>query len=265
MLLAIDSGNTNIVFALFDGDTLRGEWRSATATERTADDYGVWLIQLLTMNGLTASDIDACIVATVVPSNTFALKTMCRRYFDCEALVVGDEGVRLGIQIDLDHPEEVGADRIVNAVAAHSQFPDKSLIIIDFGTATTFDVVDKKGNYSGGAIAPGINQSLEALHQAAAKLPRVAIGRPKTVIGRGTVSAMKSGIFWGYVGLIEGLVSRIKEEARDPDMWVIATGGLAPLFMEVTTTINQLMPDLTLRGLLCIHRRNASKRRKNEI
>lgn len=265
MLLAIDSGNTNIVFALFDGDVLKGEWRSATVTERTADDYGIWLVQLIGMNGFNAADIDACIIATVVPGNMFALKTMCRRYFGCEALVVGDEGINLGIRIDLDHPEEVGADRIVNAVAGHTLFPDKSLIIIDFGTATTFDVVDKDGNYSGGSIAPGINQSLEALHQAAAKLPRVAIGRPKTVIGRGTVSAMKSGIFWGYVGLIEGLVRRIKEEAEHSDMWVIATGGLAPLFMEVTASIDQLMPDLTLRGLLCIYRRNINVCKKYEV
>jgi type III pantothenate kinase len=184
----------------------------------------------------------------------FALKQLCRRYFGCEALVVGDEGVRLGIRILLDRPEEVGADRLVNAVGAHKFYPGP-LIIIDFGTATTFDVVDGEGNYCGGAIAPGINLSLEALHMAAAKLPRVAIGRPRTVIGKATVPAMRSGVYWGYVGLIEGLVARIQKEFGET-MTVVATGGLAPLFVEATDAIQHLRGDLTLRGLLEIHRRN---------
>ena len=171
--------------------------------------------------------------------------------------MVGDEGVKLGIAIDLDRPEEVGADRLVNAVAAHKYY-EGSLIVIDFGTATTFDVVDGNGTYCGGAIAPGINLSLEALHMAAAKLPRVAIGRPRTVIGKATVPAMRSGIFWGYCGLIEGLVSRIKKEFGAP-MTVLATGGLAPLFMEAIDVIQHLDPDLTLRGLLAIHRLNAKQ------
>lgn len=256
MLLAIDSGNTNTVFALFDGDTLKGEWRSATDANRTADDFGVWLIQLMTMTGLNVRQVNSCIISSVVPSVVFALKSMCRGYFGCEALVVGDENVDLGIHILLDRPEEVGADRLVNAVAAHELMPDTPLIVVDFGTATTFDVVDQYGNYCGGAIAPGINQSLEALHKAAAKLPRVAIGRPKTVIGKSTVPAMRSGIFWGYVGLIEGLVARIKDEFGIPDMRVIATGGLAPLFIDATDSFDDLMPDLTLRGLLAIHRLN---------
>lgn len=257
MLLAIDSGNTNIVFAMFDADggKVRGEWRSSTDTNRTADEFGVWLTQLMAMEGLNRKDVDACIIASVVPAVVFALKTLCRRYFGCEALVVGDEGVDLGIKILLDRPEEVGADRLVNAVAAH-KFYKGPLIVIDFGTATTFDVVDEVGNYCGGAIAPGINLSLEALHAAAAKLPRVAIGRPRTVIGKATVPAMRSGIFWGYVGLIEGLVARIKKEFGAP-MTVVATGGLAPLFLEVTDAIEHLDPDLTLRGLLEIHRLNA--------
>jgi type III pantothenate kinase len=255
MLLAIDSGNTNIVFAVFDGDQLRGEWRASTDAERTADELGVWLTQLLAIEGLSVRDIDAAIIASVVPAMVFNLKTLCRRYFHCEPLVVGDDGVRLGIGIHLDRPEEVGADRLVNAVAAHECYSGP-MIVIDFGTATTFDVVDAAGNYCGGAIAPGINLSLEALHMAAAKLPRVAIGRPKQVIGKATVPAMQSGIFWGYVGLIEGLVKRIKEEFGT-DMLVIATGGLAPLFLEATDAINRLDADLTLRGLLLIHRRNA--------
>ena len=255
MILAIDSGNTNIVFALFDGDEVRGEWRSSTTGNRTADEYGVWLTQLMAMEGVDRSQVKACIIASVVPAVVFALRTLCRRYFHCEPLVVGEETVTLGLQVHLDRPEEVGADRLVNAVAAHKYY-DGALIVIDFGTATTFDVVDAEGNYCGGAIAPGINLSLEALHMAAAKLPRVAIGRPKQVIGKATVPAIRSGIFWGYVGLIDGLVHRIKAEFGAP-MTVIATGGLAPLFMDVTDTIDHLSPDLTLRGLLEIYRLNA--------
>ncbi len=256
MLLAIDSGNTNIVFAVYDGDQLRGEWRASTDSERTADELGVWLTQLLTIEGLNRLDITAAIIASVVPAMVFGLKTLCRRYFRCEPLVVGDEGVDLGLSIQLDRPEEVGADRLVNAVAAHKYYKGP-LIVIDFGTATTFDVVDAAGNYCGGAIAPGINLSLEALHTAAAKLPRVAIGRPKNVIGRATVPAMQSGIFWGYVSLIEGLVMRITEEFGEK-MLVVATGGLAPLFADATKVINFLDADLTLRGLLEIHRRNCA-------
>lgn len=258
MLLAIDAGNTNIVFAVFDGEQVRGEWRASTHTDRTADELGVWLMQLLTTENLKREDISAVIIASVVPAIVFNLKTLCRRYFGCEPRVVGDENVALGIKILLDRPEEVGADRLVNAVAAH-KFYQGPLIVIDFGTATTFDVVDAAGNYCGGAIAPGINLSLEALHMAAAKLPRVAIGRPKQVIGKATVPAMMSGIFWGYVGLIEGLVSRMEQEFGSK-MLVVATGGLAPLFAESTPVINELASDLTLRGLLEIHRRNSPVR-----
>jgi len=255
MLLAIDSGNTNIVFAVFDGDHLRGEWRTSTNAERTADELGVWLTQLLTIEGLRREDIGAAIIASVVPAMMFNLKTLCRRYFGCEPRVVGHDGVDLGLSILLDRPEEVGADRLVNAVAAHRRYQG-ALIVIDFGTATTFDVVDDAGNYCGGAIAPGINLSLEALHMAAAQLPRVAIGRPRQVIGKSTVPAMQSGIFWGYISLIEGLVRRIKDEYGG-EMTVVATGGLAPLFADASPVIDALDADLTLRGLLEIHRRNA--------
>jgi len=255
MLLAIDSGNTNIVFAVFDGDHLRGEWRTSTNAERTADELGVWLTQLLTIEGLRREDIHAAIIASVVPAMMFNLKTLCRRYFGCEPRVVGTDGVDLGLSILLDRPEEVGADRLVNAVAAHRRYQG-ALIVIDFGTATTFDVVDQSGNYCGGAIAPGINLSLEALHMAAAQLPRVAIGRPRQVIGKSTVPAMQSGIFWGYISLIEGLVRRIKDEYGG-EMTVVATGGLAPLFADASPVIDALDADLTLRGLLEIHRRNA--------
>lgn len=254
MLLAIDSGNTNILFAVFDGDQVRGEWRSSTKTDRTADEFGVWLTLLLGTAGLKPEDIDAAIVASVVPANVFTLKTLCRRYFNAEPLVVGEAGVELGLEVRLDHPEEVGADRLVNAVAAHTRYKGP-LIVIDFGTATTFDVIAENGDYLGGAIAPGINLSLEALHMAAAKLPRIAIGRPKSVIGTATVPAMKSGVYWGYVGLIEGLCRRICDELGAPAT-TVATGGLAPLFAEATDVIHHLDQDLTLRGLLEIHRRN---------
>ncbi len=255
MLLAIDSGNTNIVFAVFEGEQVRGEWRSSTTTDRTADEYGVWLNQLMTIAGLSAKDIDSVIIATVVPATLFSLKTLSRKYFSVEPLVVGEPEVALGLAVHLDRPEEVGADRLVNAVAAHKCYQGP-LIVIDFGTATTFDVIDAQGNYCGGAIAPGPNLSLEALHAAAAKLPRVAIGRPKAVIGKATVPAMQSGIFWGYVGLLEGLVARIRAEFGQP-MTVVATGGLAPLFKDATTVIDHIDSDLTLRGLLEIYRRNA--------
>ena len=257
MLLAIDSGNTNIVFAVYDGDERRGEWRSSSDAKRTADEYGVWLNQLMALDGLRTQDIDAGIIANVVPETLFSLKTLCRKYFACDPLIVGEPGVELGIDILLDAPDEVGADRLVNAVAAHHRFGGP-LIIIDFGTATTFDIVDEDGNYFGGVIAPGINLSLDALHAAAAQLPRVAVQRPERVIGKQTVSAMMSGVYWGYIGLIEGLVARIGDDFGAP-MKVVATGGLAPLFAEGTDAIEELDLELTLRGLAEIHRRNTTK------
>lgn len=254
MLLAIDAGNTNTVFAVYDGDKRRGEWRASTNQNRTADEMGVWLLQLMALAGIDPKAIDACIIASVVPAAVFNLRLLCHNYFHCPPMVVGETDVKLGIGVLLDHPEEVGADRLVNAVAAHETYGGP-LIVIDFGTATTFDVVDAEGNYCGGAIAPGVNLSLEALHMASAKLPRVAIGRPRTVIGKSTIPAMRSGIYLGYVGLIEGLTRRISEEFGAP-MRVVATGGLAPLFAEATDVIEHIDPDLTLRGLLIIYRRN---------
>ena len=254
MLLAIDSGNTNIVFALYDGLAQKGEWRSSNDASRTADEYGVWLRQLMALGEFGPADVTQAIIATVVPATLFSLKTLCRDYFDCEPLVVGEAGVDLGIEALVDSPRDVGADRLVNAVAAHIRYGGP-LIIVDFGTATTFDVVDADGNYFGGIIAPGINLSLEALHMAAAQLPRVAVRRPDTVIGKRTVPAMMSGVYWGYIGLIEGLVMRIRDEFGAA-MTVIATGGLAPLFAEGTDVIEHLDQELTLRGLAEIHRRS---------
>lgn len=256
MLLAIDAGNTNIVFALHDGDTLLHKWRISSSASRTADEYMVWLTQLMNLENVTPDKITAAIIATVVPQALFPLQLLCRRYFDCTALVVGDADVALGIKVDIDHPKEVGADRLVNAVAAQSHYGGP-MIIIDFGTATTFDIIDKAGNYAGGVIAPGVNLSVEALHMAAAKLPRIAVERPEKIIGTGTVSAMQSGVFWGYVGLIEGLVERIMEE-YGKKMKVLATGGLAPLFDEATDIIEIVDQELTTQGLFEIYNRNKS-------
>jgi type III pantothenate kinase len=255
MLLAIDSGNTNVTFAVYDeADGLRGSWRASSDVHRTADEYAVWLTQLMALEGLTPADIDGAIIANVVPAASFALKTLCTRYFRSEPLVVGDAAVRLGIEVKVDHPEQVGEDRLVTAVAAHRDY-DGALILIDFGTATTFDVIDADGSYCGGIIAPGIHLSVEALYQAAAKLPNVGIRRPKQVIGKATVPAMESGIFWGYVSMIEGLVARVRKEYGEP-LRVIATGGLAPLFAEATEAIETFDRELTLRGLLLIYRMN---------
>ena len=254
MLLAIDSGNTNVHFAIYDGETRRGEWRTSSNPERTADEYAVWLDQLMRLDHLGRDDVDAAIIANVVPAASFNLRSLCRRYFKCEPLVVADDGVGLGIEVRVERPDEVGADRLVNTVGAGLSY-DTPLIVIDFGTATTFDVVDDGGNYVGGVICPGIALSLDALHAAAAKLPLVAVKKPPQVIGTGTVTAMQSGVYWGYVGMIEGLVSRIEAE-HGAAMTVIATGGLAPLFHDATQVIGHLDPDLTMRGLLEIYRRN---------
>ena len=256
MLLAIDAGNTNIVFAVYDGEDRKGLWRAGNDPHRTADEYAVWLMQLMGLEGVEAGAVDAGIVATVVPASLFNLRHLCERYFGVSPLVIGDPGIDLGMEVKVDNPSEVGADRIVNAVAAHSAYAGP-LIVIDFGTATTFDVVDAAGDYCGGVIAPGVNLSLEALHQAAAKLPLIAVGRPERVIGGNTVAAMQSGIFWGYVSMIEGMAQRIEREAGGP-MTVVATGGLAPLFAGATDVIDRIDSDLTLRGLLEVHRRNGS-------
>jgi type III pantothenate kinase len=255
MLLVIDAGNTNIVFAVHDGRTVRAEWRAVTETARTADEYAVMLMPLLQLQGISLGDVDSAIIATVVPAALFDLKLLCRRYFKCEPLVVGDPDLDLGISILTDRPGAVGADRLVNAVAAHAAHKG-ALIVIDFGTATTFDIVGANGDYEGGIIAPGANLSAEALHRAAAMLPRVAVERTQAVIGKDTEPAMRSGLFWGYIGLIEGLVTRIKAEYGAP-MTVIATGGLAGIFFKQTPVIDFIDPDLTVSGLVLIHARNA--------
>ena len=258
MLLAIDSGNTNAVFAVYDGDTLRASWRISTNPRRTADEYAIWLTQLLSLAGLKPSELDAAIIGNVVPDAMFNLIQLCQRYLNCEPLVVGRPNCQVGIGIDVDMPaHDVGADRVANTVAAGSRYK-KPLVVVDFGTATNFDVVDKQGNYCGGVIAPGPNLALQALEMAAAQLPHVAMVRPPTVVGRATVPAMQSGVFWGYVGLLEGIVRRIREERREK-MGVVATGGLAPLFAASTDVIEKVDPDLTLWGLRLIYRHNTNR------
>jgi type III pantothenate kinase len=254
MLLAIDSGNTNVVFAVYEGERQRGRWRASSDPRRTADEYAVWLTQLMALEGLTAAEIDGAILANVVPASNFALETLCRRYFKVKPMVVGAPGVELGIEVRTASAATVGADRLANAVAAHRDHGGP-LIAIDFGTATTFDVVGADGAYEGGVIAPAVQHSVEALYRAAAMLPRVAVERPASVIGKDTVPAMKSGIYWGYVGLIEGLVARIKAEYGG-DMTVVATGGLAPIYAEACEVIDRVEPDLTLRGLVLIYQTN---------
>jgi len=251
MLLTIDCGNTNIVFALYEDDKRRAMWRHASDYRRTADEYGVWLLQLMKHARLVPEDVSSAIVATVVPDTLFSLKELCLNYFEVTPLIVGERDVKLGLKVQVDSPESVGADRLVNAVAAYETYGGP-LIILDFGTATTFDVINNEGDYIGGVIAPGVNLSIEALHQAAAMLPRVSVEPPPTIIGTRTSTAMQSGIYWGYVGLIEGIVTRLCKEFGE-DLPVIATGGLAPLFESATEAINDVDGDLTLRGLLKVH------------
>lgn len=252
MLLAIEQGNTNTLFAIHDGEGWVAQWRVATESTRTADEYAAWLYQLMQMQGLDFKSIDDCIISSVVPQSLFNLRKLAQRYFGKTPYVVG-ENARLGIEVRIDKPREAGADRLVNAVGGHIHY-DGPLLIIDSGTATTFDVVSADGGYEGGAIAPGINLSLQALHSAAAKLPRIAIEKPPRVIGKDTVSAMQAGIFWGYVGLIEYLVAAIRKEYGQK-MTVIATGGVASLFEGATDSIEHFDHDLTLRGLLEVYRR----------
>jgi type III pantothenate kinase len=253
MLLAVEQGNTNTLFAVHQGDQWVAQWRTATESTRTADEYAVWLSQLLAMKGLRFADVTGCIVSSVVPQSIFNLRNLARRYLSVEPLVIGDN-VDIGIPVRITKPSEAGADRLVNAVGAHLRYPG-DLIVIDSGTATTFDVIAADGAFEGGAIAPGINLSLQALHEAAAMLPRIAIQRPERVVGKDTVSNMQSGVFWGYVSLIEGMVARIRAEWPQP-MTVIGTGGVASLFEGATDAVDHFDPDLTIRGLLEIWRRN---------
>ncbi|CAN5120852.1 type III pantothenate kinase [soil metagenome] len=249
MLLAIDAGNTNIVFALVERGEIRARWRIATDPRRTADQYSVWLYQLLALEGLTKADVSAVMIGTVVPRALHNLEVLATKYFGVEPLIAGQGGADWPIVLDVDEPHTFGADRALNAMAAHSKH-EGDLIVIDFGTATTFDVVDGNGAYKGGVIAPGINLSIDALVTAAAKLPRIAIEEPQddSVIGRTTESQMLIGIYWGYVAMMEGLIERLKSEIGRP-VTVIGTGGLAALFDKRTSLFDAVEPDLTIQGL----------------
>ncbi len=253
MILAVDVGNTNLVFALVSQGEIQARWRIATDPRRTADEYAVWLHQLLELEGFSRDDIDGVIIGTVVPRALHNLEVLSEKYFRKTPLIAGQGAAAWPLQFDVDEPENVGADRALNAIAAHSKYPG-DLLIIDFGTATTFDVVSSAGAYTGGIIAPGINLSLDALVSAAAKLPRIAIESPQgnSVIGRTTQSQMLIGIYWGYVAMLEGLTERIKRELDRP-VTVVATGGLATLFDRHTKVFDAIEPDLTIQGLSLLH------------
>lgn len=259
MLLAIDVGNTNAVFAIYDGMEQRTRWRISTDPRRTADEYAVWLQQLFQLEGIERSAIAQVIISTVVPRAMHNLSQLSQKYFSLEPLIAGKPPVEWGIVIDVDQPETLGADRAVNAIAAHKRH-EGDLIVIDYGTATTLDFIDYTGAYKGGIIAPGINLSLDALVNAAAKLPRIAIEAPKasnnSVIGRNTEDQMHIGVFWGYVALMEGLTARMKAQIGRPAK-VIATGGLAILFDEHSDIFDFIEPDLTLFGLALLAARAA--------
>jgi type III pantothenate kinase len=249
MLLAVDVGNTNLVFALVRNGEIRARWRIATDPRRTADQYAVWLHQLLELEGYQGADVGAVIIGTVVPRAVHNLQVLATKYFHVDPLIAGQGAAAWPIVLDVDEPQNVGADRALNVIAAHAKYPGE-LIVIDFGTATTFDLVDGSGAYKGGIIAPGVNLSIDALVSAAAKLPRVAIEAPQdtSVIGRTTESQMIIGIYWGYVAMMEGLVERMKREVGRP-LTVVATGGLAALFDKHTDVFDAIEPDLTIQGL----------------
>jgi len=259
MLLAIDAGNTNVVFAVVEGRSIKSRWRIATDPRRTGDEYAVWLMQLFSIRGIDRKQIDAIIISTVVPRALHNLEILCRHYFQVEPMIAGMGKADYAIDIDVDEPRSLGADRAVNAVAAHAKYAG-DLIVVDFGTATTFDAIDFNGAYKGGVISPGLNLSLDALVGNTAKLPRIAIEVPKTasVIGRNTEDQMLIGVFWGYVAMMEGLIARMRAEIGRPAK-VIATGGLAVLFDEATEIFDAVDPDLTLDGLAILAERASSK------
>ena len=253
MLLAIDCGNTNTVFSIWNGEKFIATWRIATDHKRTADEYFVWLSSLLMLTK-TEAQITEAIVSSTVPRVVFNLRVLCSRYFDCRPLVVGKPECNLPVSPRVDQGTTVGPDRLVNTVAGFNRHGG-NLIVVDFGTATTFDVVDLDGAYVGGVIAPGVNLSLEALHMAAAALPHIDIAKPARVIGTNTVACMQSGVYWGYIGLIEGIVREVRRE-RDLGMKVIATGGLASLFAQGTELFHSVEDDLTMHGLVLINTYN---------
>ncbi|MEL7093037.1 MAG: type III pantothenate kinase [Pseudomonadota bacterium] len=256
MLLTIDCGNTNTVFSIWDGSDFIATWRASTEWQRTADQYYVWLSTLIRLQKLDVEITDV-IISSTVPRVVFNLRVLCDRYFNCRPLVVGKPDCALPVEPRVDEGTQIGPDRLVNTAGAYDRFGG-DLIVVDFGTATTFDVVANDGAYVGGVIAPGVNLSLEALHNAAAALPHVDISKPQAVVGTNTVACMQSGVFWGYVGLVREICARIKAE-RARDMRVISTGGLAPLFQQSEPLFDAFEDDLTMHGLTVIHRYNKDK------
>ncbi|PAQ14841.1 pantothenate kinase [Bacillaceae bacterium SAOS 7] len=253
MIFVLDVGNTNTVLGVYENDVLKYHWRIETNRNKTEDEYGMIIKNLFEHEGLTFSQIDGMIISSVVPPIMFSLEKMCQKYFNIKPLIVGP-GIKTGLNIKYENPREVGADRIVNAVAAIHEY-GSPLIIVDFGTATTYCYIDEGGHYMGGAIAPGINISTEALYSRAAKLPRIEIVRPGQIVGKNTVAAMQAGILFGYVGQVDGIVNRMKAQSKKTPT-VIATGGLAPLIAEEATSIDVVDPFLTLKGLCLIYKRN---------
>lgn len=258
MLLAADVGNTNVVFALFDGDEIKTRWRIATDPRRTGDEYAVWLIQLMEIEGYQREDVKQIIFASVVPRADHNLTVLAQKYFGITPLVAGKGATPWGFEIDVDNPDSLGADRALNCVAAHQKY-DGDLIVVDFGTATKFEALDFNGTYKGGIIAPGINLSLDALVGKTAKLPRIAIKAPdtKSVIGRNTEDQMLIGVFWGYVAMMEGLIGKMRNEIGRP-VKVVATGGLAVLFDDHTDIFDVVDADLTIQGLAILAQRAAA-------
>ena len=256
MLLAIDCGNTNTVFSIWDGQQFLATWRTSTEWQRTADQYYVWLSTLMRFQQLDVQITDV-IISSTVPRVVFNLRVFADRYFSTRPLVVGKPDCLLPVDVRVDEGTDVGPDRLVNTVAGHDLYGG-DLIMVDFGTATTFDVVDDDGAYIGGVIAPGVNLSLEALHQAAAALPHIDISKPQRVVGTNTVACMQSGVFWGYVGLVREICDRIMAE-RARDMRVISTGGLAPLFQQSEALFDDFRDDLTMHGLRVIHAFNKDR------
>jgi type III pantothenate kinase len=259
LIFVFDVGNTNIVLGVYDGEELKHHWRIETNRNKTEDEYGMIVKSLFEHVNLSFSNIDGIIISSVVPPIMFALERMCQKYFQHKPLVVGP-GIKTGLNIKYENPREVGADRIVNAVAAIHEHGGP-LIIVDFGTATTYCYINADKQYMGGAIAPGVNISTEALYSKAAKLPRIEIARPEHIVGKNTVAAMQSGIVYGYVGQVEGIVKRMKDQS-DENPLVIATGGLANLIAQESNMIDIVDPFLTLKGLQLIYKRNRESIKK---